>query len=432
MITVITNARIFDGESLLAATTVTLDGPTILSIGGSIPEGAIVVDGQGSMLMPGLIDAHVHTGISQLRNALVFGVTTELEMMGYKSAEDRKMIAEMDDVADVRTASFGMTPPGGHPSQLHGPRGGKGAEQQKGSKNHGSSARGPPGQGPPDRGGPGHGNHSHGIEQRHVNNPEEATKFVAARVAEGADYIKVMIEEGTVLDAAGLPTLTGETILAGVNAAHKAGKLAIAHALTAAATQQAICAGMDGLAHIFLDHPHTPELVAAIAASGAFVTPCLVLNASIMGHAPTAFATDARVHSRLPPEWRATLASSFHTFPRGSFADCLATVAALHRAGVDLLVGSDASMPLPHLGGLAHGASVHHEMQLLVQAGLSPTAALRAATSVPATRFGLADRGRIAPGLRADLVLVAGDPLACIADSLNIRGVWRRGARLAS
>jgi imidazolonepropionase-like amidohydrolase len=52
---------------------------------------------------------------------------------------------------------------------------------------------------------------------------------------------------------------------------------------------------------------------------------------------------------------------------------------------------------------------------------------LRAATSVPARRFGLDDRGRIAPGLRADLALVDGDPTADIADTLSVRRVWRGG-----
>ena len=86
---------------------------------------------------------------------------------------------------------------------------------------------------------------------------------------------------------------------------------------------------------------------------------------------------------------------------------------------------------MPFLGGLAHGASVHHELQHLVQAGLALLQALRAATSNPALRFGLGDRGRIAEGLRADLLLVDGDPATTISDTLNIRAIWRRGARLA-
>jgi imidazolonepropionase-like amidohydrolase len=87
---------------------------------------------------------------------------------------------------------------------------------------------------------------------------------------------------------------------------------------------------------------------------------------------------------------------------------------------------------MPILGGLAHGASLHHELQFLVAAGLKPIEALRAATATPARRFGLTDRGRIVPGALADLLLVDGDPLTNIADTLSIRDVWHRGVRLAT
>jgi imidazolonepropionase-like amidohydrolase len=97
---------------------------------------------------------------------------------------------------------------------------------------------------------------------------------------------------------------------------------------------------------------------------------------------------------------------------------------------VDILAGSDVSEPIPILGGLVHGASLHHELQLLVAAGLKPIEALRTATSIPARRFGLTDRGRIVPGARADLLLVGGDPITKISDTLSILGIWRNGTKL--
>jgi imidazolonepropionase-like amidohydrolase len=75
----------------------------------------------------------------------------------------------------------------------------------------------------------------------------------------------------------------------------------------------------------------------------------------------------------------------------------------------------------------ANGVSLLAELGHLVRAGLGPSAALAAATSVPARAFGLADRGRIAPGLRADLVLVDGDPTADITDVRAIAAVWKNG-----
>ena len=113
-----------------------------------------------------------------------------------------------------------------------------------------------------------------------------------------------------------------------------------------------------------------------------------------------------------------------NVYPQGDLEASSATVRTLRDAGVDILAGSDVSEPLPMLGGLAHGASLHRELQLLVQAGFTPVEALGAATSVPARRFALADRGRIVPGARADLLLVDGDPTTLISDNLvHARGL---------
>ena len=71
---------------------------------------------------------------------------------------------------------------------------------------------------------------------------------------------------------------------------------------------------------------------------------------------------------------------------------------------------------------------MHREIELLVSAGLTPAAALASATSVPAREFGLDDRGRIAPGLLADLVLVEGDPTTDIGATRAIVEILRQGA----
>lgn len=79
---------------------------------------------------------------------------------------------------------------------------------------------------------------------------------------------------------------------------------------------------------------------------------------------------------------------------------------------------------------MVFGSSLHIELYLLVkEAGLTPLEALKTATSVTARCFGWNDRGRIAPGLKADLLLVEGDPSNDITDLLNIRGIWRDGVR---
>jgi imidazolonepropionase-like amidohydrolase len=113
--------------------------------------------------------------------------------------------------------------------------------------------------------------------------------------------------------------------------------------------------------------------------------------------------------------------------PDADYAYSRASVAALHQAGVPILAGTDANDSPGTPSRVPHGDSLHHELELLVDAGLSPRDALRAATSRPARSFGLPDRGAIEPGLRADLVLIEGDPLRDIRATRSIRRIWCGG-----
>jgi hypothetical protein len=177
-ITAITNARIFDGNRVIDDTTLVIKGAYIQAVGGRVPARAIIIDGHGTTLMPGLIDSHVHTDMHGLRDALLFGVTTELEMNGHWTAKDRNKIAERNDIADLRSPGMGVTPPGGHPTQY-----------MRSSEN---------------------------LLMRlfflfyHypcVSTPDEAVKFVDKQIAGGADYIKIFIEDGTCVGFPGLPVL---------------------------------------------------------------------------------------------------------------------------------------------------------------------------------------------------------------------------------
>lgn len=100
----------------------------------------------------------------------------------------------------------------------------------------------------------------------------------------------------------------------------------------------------------------------------------------------------------------------------------IAAARSLVTAGATLLAGTD-----PSNGTVVHGATLHRELELLVQSGLTPVEALRAATGAPARIFRLNDRGRVVPGRRADLLLVRGDPTGDITATRDIVRVWRRG-----
>ncbi|MEU7002587.1 amidohydrolase family protein [Nonomuraea sp. NPDC046570] len=237
-----------------------------------------------------------------------------------------------------------------------------------------------------------------------ISRADQAKAFVEARVAEGADYLKIVIDDGSTAGMR-LPVIGPDVVAALVEAAHAAGLRAIAHVIGAKDAAIALDAGIDGLAHLYTDagpdDSLAEDLAAKVAAHGAYVVSTLayieVISQEERGAIP--------VH------------------PQGVI-NALHAARTLHQAGVPLLAGTDATPFAP-----AHGESLHRELRLLTEAGLSAEEALAAATSLPARHFGLADRGRIAPGLRADLLLVDGDPTTDITATSAIAGIWRRGVR---
>ena len=379
------NVRIFDGTRSSEGD-VLVDKGVIRSVGHKLAaKGATVVDGAGKTLLPGFIDSHTHAYEDKaLPQALVFGVTTELEMAGSptqnRALRDKEKAGEATDAADLRSAGMMATAPGGHGTE-------------------------------------------YGFPVPTLTKPEQAEAFVADRVRDGADYLKIVIDDGRWFGHP-IPTLDAATVAALVKAAHARKLLAVVHIGTQADARTALDAGADGLAHLFIDSAPAPDFASFVAAHHAFVIPTLgVLTAMCEDANSTALSGDARIAPYLDD---ADLAQLGRTFPRRMpAAHCgwaLATVKQLDAASVPILAGTDALNP-----GVVHGASLHRELELLVEAGLTPEKAHAAATSLPAARFGLADRGRIAPGLRADLVLVDGDPTRDITQTRAIAGVWKRG-----
>lgn len=100
--------------------------------------------------------------------------------------------------------------------------------------------------------------------------------------------------------------------------------------------------------------------------------------------------------------------------------------AAMHKAGVPLLAGTDAIGVIPPID-TPFGLTLHWELEHLVEIGMTPAEALRAATIVPALWHGLEDRGAILPGKRADLVLLNSNPLENITNTRDIAKVWIGG-----
>jgi hypothetical protein len=186
-----------------------------------------------------------------------------------------------------------------------------------------------------------------------------------------------------------------------------------------------IDANADGLVHIFLDSVADDEFAKTAKDKGAFIVATLTVVASeSRAGEGQRLASDSRIRPFLAPGQVDSLSSTFPMIDASApyLTNALQSIRKLHAAGVPILAGTDAGNP-----GTAHGASIHGELELLVRAGLTPTEALASATSLPAKYFNLPDRGRIAPGFRADLILVDGDPTTDITATRAITRVWKNG-----
>jgi hypothetical protein len=176
--------------------------------------------------------------------------------------------------------------------------------------------------------------------------------------------------------------------------------------------------------HLFIDRLPEPGFGAFVAAHHVFVVPTLSVLLSVSGanEEGKSLAADKRMADYLPAEDIQHLRKSFGLGKPMHYEATAETIRQLKAAGVAILAGTDAPNP-----GTMFGASMHGELELLVAAGLTPEEALRAATSKPAACFSLPDRGRVAAGQRADLLLVTGDPTVNITDTRNIVAVWKSG-----
>ncbi|RNL87041.1 amidohydrolase family protein [Halostreptopolyspora alba] len=397
--TVIRGVRVFDGTKPLDANSVLIRDGVVAEVGTDLSahHATETVEGAGGTLLPGLIDSHTHTlRVAELEQALAFGVTTELDMFCVPELLEplRGAAASRDDVADIRSAGIGASVPGGHPTQL--------VEM---------------GVYPP---------------FPTLASDDEAPGFVADRVSEGSDYLKILIEDGSTMGWGGQPRLDARTVSALSASAHARGLRVLAHISTQADAYQAVATGVHGLAHLFVDQPPEPEFVHKAAESGIFAVPTITIFELLHGTArrETAYVDHPRLWPYLDPVVREALLSDWREHlpwqpPHWASAEHTRRAARLlHQAGVPVLAGTDVAHPRA-----AHGLSLHAELAALVDAGLSPTEALTAATRAPADAFGLTDRGRITPGSRADLLLVAGDPTSDITATGEITGIWRRGQR---
>ncbi len=388
----VTNVRVFDGEKTIGKTSVLVRDGKIASIGENIkiPNNMPVYDGAGKTLLPGLIDSHTHTYGDARKDALRFGVTTEMDMFTdwhqLSAAKKQRESYARTDLADMWSAGTLATVPGGHGTE-------------------------------------------YGMQIPTLTKPEEAPAFVKARIDEGSDYIKIVFDDGSAYGpTVKIKSLTPDVTQALIKSAHEHDKKALIHIAAYQQAKTMLDQGADGLVHSFIDRVADVEFIEQAKKQNTFIVPTLSVTGSLAGaDEGKKLADDADLREYLTLTQSNALKASFPPQWQNPkvLDNALASVKLFHDAGIPLLAGTDAGNP-----STAHGVSLHGELALLVRAGLSPAEALNAATTLPAKIFGLHDRGRIAVGMRADLILVNGDPTKNIAETRDIEFIWKNGYRL--
>jgi imidazolonepropionase-like amidohydrolase len=235
-----------------------------------------------------------------------------------------------------------------------------------------------------------------------VASAPDAERYVSEVVDLGADYIKIILASPTKVRL-NPPVWKPEILSAVVNSAHKHGKKTVAHVTASDTYRAAINAGVDILTHVPMVKPLPMPVIKEMANKGIVDIPTMVMMGGII--------SAVKKMSRFAPL---------------NFKSVVKSVRKMRKSGITILTGTDANdidgvpAQVPH-------NSLRKELEFLVEAGFSPTEALRSTTILSAKVFGLSDRGAIEIGRRADLVLVDGDPTVNIKSVAAVKMVWIGG-----
>jgi imidazolonepropionase-like amidohydrolase len=419
--TALRGARVIDGRGgapIDDAVIVMRDG-RIAAIGPSaataVPPDAQVVDCTGKTVIPGLISNHSHIGIfvglkaapenynrdailRQLKQLEAYGVTTVMAL-GLNAPLFYELRPELHagrvPGADLFGADQGLGVHGGQPSTTAVP-----------------------------------------IGENRVSRPdtvEMARASVREMAARKTDMVKIW------LDGAGglMPKLKPDIYSAVIDEAHKSGLRVAAHIYDLDDAKAIVRAGVDVIAHGVRDKPVDSEFIDMMKARSVWYISTIVLDYTnfVFADQPP-WMREPFVQRALHPAVRAqfddpeyrerTLASPVTAKNRAAVATNKQNLKAVSDAGIGIGFGSDSGVGL-RIPGMAE----HLELALMVDAGLTPMQAIANATSNAAALLKLDDRGVLAPGRLADLVVLDADPSADISNSRKIHAVWHRGKQAA-
>lgn len=384
--TAIVGVQLIDGTGAdpVDKAAVVFDAGRIISAGPAphvqIPSGARVIDGDGMTVLPGLIDAHVHitmTGGSDLlemstRRSLPEVVFDTVNHLAATLEAGITAIRTVGDIGHIDIAARNAITRG----RLSGPRvvaAGKGLTSTGG---HGTVL-------------PSWVNLSYGDISEVVDGPDQGRAAVRRQVEAGCDHIKIF-QTGGVIDPGGrleAEEFDGDELRMIVSTARLAGRPVASHAHNKSGILNSIAAGVRSIEHgMYFDE----ECGARAIDANVFLVPTLIVMDQILRHGREAGLPQFMIDNV------AERTKQHH-----------ANVQLANQMGVKVVTGTDAGSVLT-----PHGAA-GKEVAMLVRAGLRPLDAIRAATMHAAELLGLSARvGTIEPGKLADVIVVAGDPIA--------------------
>jgi len=339
------------------------------------------IDADGCWVVPALTDAHCHLQPGHLRRLPIYGVGLALDMF---STPDMRPGMDQEAAAGgagYLTTGVGAAVRGGHPYQLV----------------------------------------SAGLYRDFPDVGEQGgpRAFVDRQRAAGWTMIKLFMDDGRLAGHV-LPTLGPATASALVREAHEHGLLAIAHAPTVDLAMRALEAGVDGFAHAPVPDGRVDaeEFVSAAVQRQVFLVSTLVACASALGVPQAGSLAASPLGGRIPQQWRRHLERSGRGIPdKPALARLLDLVALAHERGVPVYPGTDAAFP-----GVMPGASLHVELELLRDCGMSPIEVFEAATSGMRRRLGV-PTGGVEVNRRAEFLLLERDPRESIDATQSIKAV---------
>jgi len=254
--------------------------------------------------------------------------------------------------------------------------------------------------------------------------PDEARQQVRRLAEVRPDIVKVWVD-----DRGGTKRkLEPEVYRAAIDAAHEQGLRAVAHVYYLDDAKELVRSGVDGFAHMVRAEPGVDEeLVAMIREAGLFQCTAMSIPKRLVDD--TSWLDDPALAETVRPEviaeWKSDLDSAAPQAverTRVQYARLESNLRRLHAGGARIVLCGDTGLLTQ-----APGFTEHRELEAMVQAGVPPLEAIRAATQRGAEVLGLSDRGTLAEGMRADFIVLDANPLSRIAYSRRISAVYRDG-----